>query len=175
MRLLTRALPRLIHGRWGVKATINKNEGNKLQWRKFGALSATTTALTEGQTPAAGSASVTKVTATPSWYGYYLRHSDVLELTSIDPILQNFSAILGEQCGLSIDTLTRDVLVANGSVQYSGTATARTGLDTTNDKISYTDVVKALGTLMANDALPVEGARYVAILHPDTCLTRCAA
>ena len=101
MRLLSRALKRLIHGRWGVKAQINKNAGNVLQWRKFGALTATTTALTESTDPAATNTSVTATTATPLWYGAFMRHSDVLDMVSIDPILLNFSAVLGEQAGLN--------------------------------------------------------------------------
>ncbi len=63
-RLLARALPKLLYGRW-VDRPILKQNGT---WsaRKYGAVSANTTQLVEGSTPAETSAiSYTTVTMTP--------------------------------------------------------------------------------------------------------------
>lgn len=165
-KLLTRAQPRLLHTRWAEKPIL-ANYGS-LEWRKYPAIAAKTTALVEATTPAPDTVTVTKVTVTPVFYGSFLRHSDQLELTSYDPIIANFSDILGEQCGLSLDTIARDTYLPSATVRYSGVATIRTGLSKTTDKISYTDIVNALGALAAQNALPMESGNYIAIIHPYT-------
>ena len=168
-RLLLRAVPRLLHSRWAERARVTGY--GSAEWRKFASLSAVTTALTEGVTPDNTSVTVSTVTATPTFYGAYIQHTDELELTAYDPLLSNFSAILGEQAGLSVDTLVRNALLGNLTTQYAGSATTRGGVDTTNDKIAYASFVKALSTLMAADALPVEGGQYIALIHPHSYAT----
>lgn len=168
-RLLMRAVPNLIHGRWGQPAILNQNTGNRFEWRKFGALNVTTTELTEGQTPASDNASVTQVFAEPLWYGAYLVHTDELEYTSFDNIVANFSDILGEQCGRSIDQLTRTEFVNNltTNIVYPGSVSALANV-TSTDIMDFSLFAESLATLMDNDVKPVEGMNYVAILHPFT-------
>jgi len=68
MRLLTRAIPRYVHGRWAMKARISKRGTYEL--RKYGSLAANTTALTEGTTPAeTATPTPTLITMTPAFYG----------------------------------------------------------------------------------------------------------
>jgi len=63
-RLLPRALPRLVHGRWGREATWDKYGDYSL--RRFESMTAVTSALGEGSTPAEASApSVTTITLDP--------------------------------------------------------------------------------------------------------------
>lgn len=168
-KLLTRAQPRLLHTRWAEKPILT-NYGS-LEWRKYPALAAKTSALAEATTPAPDTVTVTKVTVTPVFYGSFLRHSDQLELTSYDPIVAGFSDLLGEQCGLSLDTIARDNYVPSATVRLSGVAATRGALAKATDKISYNDIVNAIGALMAQNALPMENGNYVAIIHPYTWAT----
>jgi len=63
-RLLPRALPRLVHGRWGREATWDKYGDYSL--RRFESMSAVTSPLGEGSTPAEASApTVTTITLDP--------------------------------------------------------------------------------------------------------------
>jgi hypothetical protein len=67
-RLLWRALPRLVHGRWAKKATITRFGSAEL--RRYESLSAVTNSLAEGSTPGENSApSITTITLDPAWYG----------------------------------------------------------------------------------------------------------
>lgn len=166
-RLLTRALPRLVHGRWAMDARLNKFGSHEL--RKYGSLAAVTSALGEGTTPAEQSApSLTLTTITPSFYGAWIGHTDELELTAYDPIISEVSSILGEQCGLSADTLVRNVLTAGATKDYSGGAAGRSSLDAPLHDITYADFVKALATLEANNAQPADGEFYVVVIHPHS-------
>lgn len=166
-RLLTRALPRLVHGRWGMQARLNKYGSYEL--RKYGALSAITSALTEGTTPAEQAAiSVTLVTLTPSFYGAWLGYTDELEMTVYDPILSEFSSILGEQAGLSADTLLRNSLTDGATKDYPGSAAARTDIDAPAHNLGYADFIKQVAALEAEDAMPVDGEDFIVIMHPFT-------
>jgi N4-gp56 family major capsid protein len=164
-RLLTRALPRLIHGRWGMQARLNKVGAYEL--RKYGALSAVTSALTEGTTPAEQSAiSLTLVTITPSFYGAWLGYTDQLDMESFDPIISEFSSILGEQAGLSADTLIRNVITDGATKDYAGDATSRATVGS-NDTISFSEFITQVAALEAANALPVDGDDFIVIMHPN--------
>lgn len=165
-RLLTRALPRLVHGRWGMEARLNKMGSYEL--RKYGALSAVTSALTEGTTPSEQAAiSLTLVTITPSFYGAWLGYTDELDMTVFDPIISEFSSILGEQAGLSADTLVRNALTDGATKDYGGDATQRSEV-AAGDVISYAEFVSQLAALEAANALPVDGEDFICVLHPNT-------
>jgi N4-gp56 family major capsid protein len=165
-RLLTRALPRLVHGRWGMTARLNKVGAYEL--RKYGSLSAVTSALTEGTTPSEQAAiSLTLVTITPSFYGAWIGHTDELEVTVFDPIISEFSSILGEQAGLSADTIIRNVITDGATKDYAGDASSRATVGT-NDGVSYAEFVKQLAALEAANALPVDGDDFICVLHPNT-------
>jgi len=166
-RLLSRALPRLVHGRWGRPATLNKF--GSMEIRKYSALSAISSTLAEGTTPTEQSApSISTVTLDPNWYGAWIGITDQVQLESMDPLVLETSAILGEQAGLSADTLVRNALISGATAAYTGGVSATTSLDAPDCNIGYADVVKAIGTLEAANARPVDGGRFVLILHPHS-------
>jgi N4-gp56 family major capsid protein len=169
-RLLTRALPRLIHGRWGLKARLNKTGSYEL--RKYGALSAVTSALSEGATPAEQSAiSLSLVTITPQFYGAWLGYTDEIEMTAFDPLVSEFSSILGEQAGLSADTLIRNTITDGATKDYAGSATSRATVDAPAHNLTYADFIKQVAELEAANAMPVDGDDFVCIMHPFTWAT----
>lgn len=169
-RLLTRAVPRFVHGRWGKLASLNGFGAYEL--RRYGSLSAVTSALTEGATPAESSApSLTLFTIIPLFYGSWLGWTDELEMTVFDPLISEMSSILGEQCGLSADTLVRNALTDGATADFSGTATSRATVDAPQHYVTYADFLKQLALLQGSNALPLEGQDFVVIIHPDTWAT----
>lgn len=167
MRLQLRALPRLLHGRWGKMASINKFGSYEL--RKFGGLAAISAALTEGTTPSEQSAmTLTLTTITPLFYGAWIGLTDEIEMTAFDPLVSEISSILGEQAGLSADTLIRNTLTDGATDDFSGAATSRVTLDAPLHNIGYADFVKNLAALQAADALPLLGQDFGCIIHPHT-------
>ena len=169
-RLLSRALPRLVHGKHVTSARLNQFGSYEL--RKYSGLSAVTTALTEGNTPnELASPSVATSTITPLWYGAWLGFTDKITMTAFDPILSEFSSILGEQAGLSVDTLIRDVLIAGATAAYAGGATTTATVDSTNDKIAFSDFLAQVANLDNENAMPIEGNSYWVVAHPFTWLT----
>lgn len=166
-RLLTRAFPRLLHGRWLDQARLGKF--GSWEARKYGSLSAVTTALTEGTTPAEqASPALSKVTITPSWYGAFVAYTDEIDMVEYDPYVSEVSAILGEQCGLSADTIIRDYMVANATIDWSHDIAARASLDAPNDNITYKDLLKQIAAAEADGMLPADGIFFPVIIHPHT-------
>jgi len=62
-KLLSRLLPNLVFAKYGQKKSMPKNEGDKINFRRFNSLAAATTPLTEGVTPDGAALDITKVEA----------------------------------------------------------------------------------------------------------------
>lgn len=174
MRLLMRAYPRLVHGRFAQKATLPKRAGDKLEYRKFSALTDVTAPLNEsafgygGTVPAPQNVAQTRIEAQVNEYGAYIEYSDDVEMQSIDPVVENYSDLLGEQAGKSIDTITRSAIVAGANVfLYGGNATSAATLQQ-GDVMSFGLFAECLGTLMGNEARTIEGDKYPVVMHPHT-------
>lgn len=162
--LLNRLTPKLLFARFGQKKPIPKHEGDTVNFRKFDSLAAATTALVEGVTPAGSSISVSKVEATVKQYGDYVILSDKIDTVGIDPVVAETSAVLGEQAGLTVDTVIRDVVVAGTNVLYAGGGTQA---DKTK-KLNSDEIKKAVRTLKKANARPMDDGCFVGIIDPDT-------
>lgn len=169
MTLLDEAQAALVHDQFAQKRPIPQNGGKTIEFRKFASLPKATTPLTEGVTPDGKSLNVTAVTATVAQYGDYITQSDVLELTSIDNTIVEATKILGRQAGLTLDTVTRNVLQSGTNVTYcpksSGDeVTSRAGLDATC-QLTVKVVQQVVAKLKGQNAPTING-KYVAIIHP---------
>lgn len=176
--MLERAQPADVHGRFGQTRPVPKNGGNQAKFRRYSQLAAATTALTEGVTPAGSSLSVTDLTATLAQYGDFVTLSDMIQMTTLDPLLTETADILGDQAGTTIDQVRRDVLVAGTAVAYSNGAN-RAAVNTVITAGVLKQVVRALKrqnakklkqAMAANGNIATSGLRasFVAIIHPDT-------
>ena len=169
MTLLDEAQAALVHDQFAQKRPIPMNGGKTIEFRKFASLPKATTPLTEGVTPDGKSLNVTAVTATVAQYGDYITQSDVLELTSIDNTIVEATKILGRQAGLTLDTVTRNVLQSGTNVTYcpksdGSEVTSRTGLDATC-QLTVKVVQQVVAKLKGQNAPTING-KYVGIIHP---------
>jgi N4-gp56 family major capsid protein len=180
--LLERAIPALVHTRFAQVRDIPRNSGtNVIKFRRYGSLTANTTALTEGVTPSGTALSVTDVLATVLQYGDFVTLTDVVQMETYDPILTETAEILGEQAGDSIDQLARAVLAAGTTIQYASTATADNEI-TAAMVLNRAEVKEAVRTLRGNNAKPITsmidpstgyntvpvGRSFVGIVSEDT-------
>ena len=167
--LLVEAQANLVHDQFAQKRPIPKNGGKKIEFRKFASLPKALTPLTEGVTPDGKSLEVSKIEAEVSQYGDYVVYSDVLDLTAIDPVVTEGVKVIGNQAGLTLDTVTRNVLQTGTNVFYAskgdGTeVTSREALDNTC-KLIAKEVKKVAAFLKKANAPKINGD-YVAIIHP---------
>jgi len=160
--MLKEARPLLVHTRWAQVVDIPKGNSETVKFRRYSLLSANTTALTEGVTPSGTSVSVTSITATVAQYGGYITHSDFLDMTTLDPIMIEFSELLGQQTGNSLDQICRDVIIAGTTIQYASTATAR-GEVSASMKLNKAEIKEAVRTLKGNNA-----EKITSMVNPST-------
>ena len=176
MRLLDYAQANLVHDQFGQKRPIPKNGGKTIEFRSFSPLAKATTPLTEGVTPNGNQLDVKTVTATVSQYGDFIVQSDVLELTALDNTILEATKLLGRQAGMTLDTITRNVLVGGTNVMYAPkinastgaetAVTSRAGLDTTA-VLTVNLVEQVVAELRAQNAPTINGD-YIGIIHPYT-------
>lgn len=184
-KLLTRAIPLFVHTMYAQIRDIPKNAGTStIKFRRYGNLTAATTALTEGVTPTGSQLSVTDITATVLQYGDYVTLTDVVDYESQDPVLSETAEILGDQAGDTTDKLMRAVLNAGTNVQRVNDR-ATTVLVQAGDKIDATTVRKCIKTLKNGEAKqitsmvdPSTGYNttplppcYVGFIHPNISYT----
>lgn len=173
MALIREASPQLVHHQFGQKKPIPANSGKTVEFRKFAPLAKATTPLTEGVTPDGKSLTVTAITAAVAQYGDYVTLADVLDLTAIDNVVVETTKLLGNQAGVTMDTVVRNALQAGTNVTYcpkraeDGTETAvtsRANLDETC-QLTVDVIMQVVAKLRAQNAPTING-KYVAIIHP---------
>jgi N4-gp56 family major capsid protein len=169
MALIDEAQANLVHDQFGQKRPIPKNGGKRIEFRKYASLPKALTPLTEGVTPDGSKLSVTAIEAEVAQYGNYVTIADMLDLTAIDNSILEATKVCGRQAGLTLDTITRNVLQSCPNVWYApkgdGTeVTSRSALDNTC-KLTVKLVKKVAAWLKAKNA-PKIGDSYVAIIHP---------
>ncbi len=175
-KLLDTAKTRFVHANFGQKRSIPKNNGKRVEFRKYDLFTPDTGALTlvEGVTPTGQSLTQSKVEAEVKQYGAYVEISDLLEMTAYDPVIADSAELLGEQLGTVIEWVTRDAMNETTNVQYAGGAASRVAL-TASDKLTVDEVRKAVRTLKKNKARPFVSAldgsgrkpHFVCICSPD--------
>ena len=169
MTLIDTAQPQLVHDQFGQKRPIPKNGGKRIEFRQYASLPKALTPLTEGVTPDGSKLSATSIEAEVAQYGNYVTLSDMLDLTAIDNNVVEATKACGRQAGLTLDTITRNVLQACPNVWYApkgdGTVIdSRSALDATC-KLTVKTVKKVAAWFKAHNA-PKIGDSYVCIIHP---------
>jgi len=174
--LLEIAKMRLVHANYGQKRSIPRNSGKRVEFRRYELFTANPNALVleEGVTPAGQSLAQSKIEAEVKQYGAYVEVSDLLDLTSFDPVLTESTELLGEQLGTVVEWITRDAMCAGTNVQYANGKTNRLTLEA-GDKLTVTEIRKAVRSLkkakarMFNnvDGGQVRKPHFVCICSPD--------
>lgn len=169
--LLERLKPELMLTTYGEPSMSSpKNAGDTQSWRRYNSLATATTPLVEGVTPEGVNGSVTKVSATVNQYGNYLVTSDRMTLTALDPTITEFSEIMGENAGESIENIVRDIVAGGSNVAYAGTKLTRDTIAST-DKITALDILKLRRNLKRSKVkkikLPNGRMGYLAFIHTD--------
>ena len=174
MRLIDYAQAALVHDQFGQKRPIPQNGGKQIEFRSFTPLAKALTALTEGVTPNGNILDVQTIYAQVAQYGDFIVQSDVLELTALDNTILEATKLLGRQAGLTLDTITRNVLVAGTNVMYAPKINASTGAETPVTSRANLDatavltvdlVEQVVAELRAQNAPTIDGY-YIAIIHP---------
>ena len=175
--LLVRANPLLVFEKFGQVYVLPTNSTKIAKFRRFEALTATPTELTEGVTPTAKQLTVTDVTATMKQYGDLIIITDMVADTNEDNVLKQAVEVLGEQAAQVLEKMRYDVLKAGTNVYYAN-GSARTDVNTPLTLNLQRKITRALKRQNARQltsyvkSTPSYGTQaitpaYVAVMHPD--------
>jgi len=148
-RSLTRAKHKNYHARFAADTQeIPKMSGKTIIMRRWVQLAMALSPLTEGVAPSGKTPALDDYSATLYQHGDFIALSDYAEWTQKDPLLQHWSALLGEQEGYTIDAVDRDTAIAGTTVIYSN-GSAR---NTITEIVDFNDLDRAIRTLADNGA-----------------------
>ena len=174
--LLETAKTRLVHANYGQKRSIPKNSGKRVEFRRYELFTPDAEALVleEGITPAGQSLAQSKIEAEVKQYGAYVEVSDLLDLTSYDPVLAESAELLGEQLGTVVEWVARDAMCGGTNAQYANGKTNRLAIGA-EDKLTVTEIRKAVRSLKKAKARMFNGTsdgrarkpHFVCICSPD--------
>jgi N4-gp56 family major capsid protein len=178
-KLLERALPLLVHGNWAMMATVSQGM-KSLEKRRHERLTISNTPeatystgvkLTEGTTPpdSVDPANPTVVVLTPDFFGAFMQLADYLVAVSIDDIKAEYTELLGDHSGTSLDRITRNALIAGTNILYAGTATSVATVAPA-DLLAYNEILDVRRTMM-NGNVKMIGGVYYAVISPESWQT----
>jgi N4-gp56 family major capsid protein len=175
--MLKRGQPYLVIQQFGQSSPLGKNETKVKKFKRYERLPAATTPLTEGVTPAGSSPTTTDYEATLVQYGDYLPLTDVIADTASDPVLAQYSEMIGEQAALTVETVAFGVIKAGTNVYYangSGRTDVNTALTLDLQRKVVRGFERQLGRritkkLSSSQNFNTESVRpaFVALVHPD--------
>ena len=164
--LIDNAKPSLVHDQFGQKHPIPKNGGKTIEFRKYSPLPKATTPLTEGVTPDGQALNMSTVTSTVKQYGNYILLTDMLILTAVDNNIVEALDLLGQQSGVTLDTVTREIVNGGTNVMYAaGQVVSRAEL-TQDMKLTVKAVKLAARLLRKQNAATIDGS-YIGIINED--------
>lgn len=168
-KLLETAKTQLCFADFGQKKPIPRNGGKTIEFRRYNLFDPdAVVSLTEGVTPDSQDIGQTKVEATVAQYGAYVEVSDLLDLTAYDPVINDTAELLGEQMGIKLDHIVRDVITATTNKQIVGQTSAANL--TSSNKLTVAEIRKAVRTLKKNKARMFGNGKrphFICICDPD--------
>jgi N4-gp56 family major capsid protein len=169
-KLIRDMKPRLVHYQYGQKRSIPRGSGKTVNFRKMTPFAAITTALGEGVVPTGQEMAMTELTATVAQYGSFVKITDMLDMTAIDPMKTEAQELMADQGGLSVDHIVRAAMLLGTNDQVAGAHDYRYEAISTNI-LTTTEIRKAVRTLKNNKARPFmrNGKPYfIAIVSPNS-------
>ena len=175
--LLKRADPALIMQPFLQIKPIPAKSSMTIKFRRYEALAAATTALTEGVTPSGSSITSNDFEATLVQIGDWVGITDVVADTHEDPIIMEYTDILAKQAALTVETKLFHIMRAGTNVYYAN-GSARTDVNTTltlglQRKITRGFkrqnaglITKKLSSSANMDTVNVKPS-FIAFIHPD--------
>jgi N4-gp56 family major capsid protein len=159
--------PELYYDRWfDVRSTNMTNRGSTVTFFQQSDMAVATTPLTEDVDVTPVAISNTSVTVTLAEYGNATVTTARLEATSmlqIDPLVAN---VIGYNAGISIDTISGNVLNGGANVTYAGAATSRATV-AAGDTFKSALARRMYARLRAANVPTFDGGMYIAVIHPN--------
>ena len=154
-----------------VKPTNQTNPGSTVTFFQANDMTVSTTPLSETVDVDAVALSDNSVTVTLQEYGNAAVSTQKLRLTSMIPVNEAITNILGANAAETLDKLTFNVLATGMNVVYgkdpSTGVRAAARVNITAGHVSKSADIRQARTVLRRNNVPRRGGLYTAIYHPD--------
>lgn len=157
--------PRLVLYQMGEKTRLPKGNGKQVKWLRYSRVAGNTTALSEGVTPNESAFTTQNVTAEIRQYGDYHKISDLLDMTAIDPVIDNLMELDAEAAAETIEDLIVAELDASGAIQRVNNR-ANDNAILAGDVLVMKECIEAVASHKINRVGPHRIGEYAVVLHP---------
>ena len=154
------------HSKLAQKRPMPKNYGDTINFRKIKKLEPSLTPLTEGVTPDGLNGQVEAISATTNQYGDWMEFSDKVDVTMVDPVVEEYTVELGRMMREKLDLLVRNELTEGSNVFYANEKTSRDAL-AVGDIPKIDDFRKIVLSMKKNHVKPAARGKYVALVSPE--------
>lgn len=182
--LLMRSVAYFAHDKFGQAKSLPSKQSETIKFRRYSNLAVATTPLTEGTTPSGSQLAVTDITAKVVQFGDFVTLTDKIAMHVEDNVVMEATDILGDQAGLTLDTVWRDAIIPNlaNSTIYTigGVSTTEASLvaaDVINAKVLDVSILALKKSLAKKFTSLISGSTvvgssavrpaYMSIVHPD--------
>lgn len=155
-----------------VQPTAQAMPGVSVKFNITSDMAVASTPINESTDVDAVALSDSEVTVTLQEYGNVAKSSKKLRGTSYLPVDEILINVVSYNAGVSIDTVTRDVLKGGSNVRYVGGAPARNQITPATHFGSSTattgaNTVRRVVAELRGANVPTIGGKYVGVVHPD--------
>lgn len=182
--LIRRSYLKLVMGSLCDKVQMKKGAGLTANFVRYKRMSVPLSPITEGNDPANSSFALDSVTVTLDQWGDIITVTDVAQLTTFHPLVQQCVELLADNAARVMDREVTLVLLAGTNVIYGDASVASRTTITTAMKMSDTLLGKARVTMVNNGAPPkggpsgdakqvaasgtfTQGSAYIAVCGPE--------
>jgi N4-gp56 family major capsid protein len=181
-QLLKRAKDKMLYSKYADEVPLPKHAGKNVMFRRYAYLPLAQVPLAEGVPPTGHVPTLADQVYALQQFGDYIAITDLLDYTAIDNVQSEWVGLLGDQYGMTMDAVDRDVVTGSGFTTFYSNGTTRAGLNTAITAASLDLAIRHLTNKGAEKILggnagtttvgtvPVMPA-YVAITTPDVMYT----
>lgn len=155
--LIKRSYLKLVMGSLCDKVQMKKGAGLTAYFVRYKRMSVPLSPITEGNDPANSSFTLDTVTVTMDQWGDIITITDVAQLTTLHPLVQQCIALLSDNAARVMDREITLVLLAGTNVIYGDASVVSRSTITSAMKMSDTLLGKARVTMVNNGAPPKGG------------------
>ena len=167
-KFLERLVSELVLNQFGMKKSVPAHGGTVVKWNRWVNPSANTTALGDGVSPDGLTLTSETVSATLAQYGQFASTSDELQLVAINDTMEDMADLLAYGASLSIDSLVRNELDANGTQRYcdAGSNSSKANVESGTDKLRSDELKIVLKAMRVANVPTFADGLYRGIVHP---------
>lgn len=170
-KLLHDILENNIMLQFAVKATLPKQHGDTISWRKRMPIPVQKDSdgkvrrLIEGVTPTSNKMEFVEYSAKIAEFGDYIRLTKKLSNLAYDPVIYEGVEGMGESAGESMDLVVFEKIYSNPNVVFPNNKTATT--ITSADTFKLSDLHKIKAYFQKRKVKPFANGKYVLVINPD--------